>query len=53
MIGLSSREGAVVDAILEACRRAFDNLINLAIVQKMAFVVIAYFISEINPFDHD
>jgi len=53
MIGLSSREGAVVDAILEACRRAFDNLINLAIAQKMAFVVIAYFISEINPFDHD
>lgn len=41
MIGLSSREGAAVDAILGASRRAFDNLINLAIAEHVALVVIA------------
>lgn len=41
MIGLSSREGAAVDAILGASRRAFENLINLAIEEQVAFVVIA------------
>jgi len=39
MIGLSSREGTAVDAILGASRRAFENLINLAIVEQVAFVV--------------
>ncbi|MFN0128309.1 MAG: exonuclease SbcCD subunit D [Verrucomicrobiales bacterium] len=41
MIGLASREGAAVDAILSASRRAFENLINLAIAEQVAFVVIA------------
>jgi exonuclease SbcD len=41
MIGLSSREGAAVDTILGASRRAFTNLINLAIAEQVAFVVIA------------
>lgn len=41
MNGLSSREGAAVDVILGASRRAFDNLINLAIAEQVAFVVIA------------
>jgi len=41
MIGLSSREGTAVDTILGASRRAFTNLINLAIAEQVAFVVIA------------
>jgi DNA repair protein SbcD/Mre11 len=41
MIGLSGREGAVVDSILGASRRACRNLVDLAIAEQVAFVVIA------------
>ncbi len=41
MIGLSSREGVAVDAVLGASRRAFEGLIDLAIAEEVAFVVIA------------
>lgn len=39
--GLSSYESAPVEAIRGACRRAFENLVNLAIEEKAAFVLLA------------
>ena len=39
--GLSRYETAPVDTIRGACRRAFENLIDLAIDQRVAFVLLA------------
>ncbi|HDL00838.1 MAG TPA: DNA repair exonuclease, partial [candidate division Zixibacteria bacterium] len=39
--GLSRYESAPVDSIRGACRRAFENLIDLAIEEKVAFVLLA------------
>lgn len=39
--GLSRYESAPVDAIRDACRRAFRNLVDLAIEEKAAFVLLA------------
>ena len=39
--GLSRYESAPVDAIRGACRRAFENLVDLALEEKVAFVVLA------------
>jgi len=39
--GLDRYEGAPVDEIRSATRRAFDNLINLAIDEEVAFVLLA------------
>lgn len=39
--GLSRYESAPVDAIRDACRRAFENLVELAIEKKAAFVLLA------------
>ena len=39
--GLEQYEGAPVDEIRSATRRAFDNLIELAIDEKVAFVLLA------------
>lgn len=39
--GLERYEGAPVDEIRSATRRAFDNLIELAIDQEIAFVLLA------------
>ena len=39
--GLESYEGAPVDEIRSATRRAFDNLIELAIDEEVAFVLLA------------
>nr|WP_320192075.1 DNA repair exonuclease [uncultured Desulfobacter sp.] len=39
--GLSRYESAPVDAIRDACRRAFQNLVDLAIEEKVAFVLLA------------
>ena len=37
---LDHYEGAPVEEIRQATRRAFENLINLAIVEKVAFVLL-------------
>ncbi len=39
--GLSRYESAPADSIRDACRRAFENLVNLAIEEKVAFVLLA------------
>ncbi len=39
--GLASYESAPVEAIRDACRRAFENLVDLAIEEKVAFVLLA------------
>ena len=39
--GLSRYESAPVDAVRGACRKAFENLVDLAIAEKVAFVVLA------------
>ena len=39
--GLSRYESAPVDTIRDACRRAFKNLVDLAIEEKVAFVLLA------------
>jgi exonuclease SbcD len=39
--GLSRYESAPVDSIRNACRRAFKNLIDLAIEEKVAFILLA------------
>jgi DNA repair protein SbcD/Mre11 len=39
--GLSKYESAPVESLRNACRRAFENLINLAIEEKVAFVLLA------------
>lgn len=39
--GLSRYESAPVDTIRDACRRAFKNLVELAIEEKVAFVLLA------------
>jgi DNA repair protein SbcD/Mre11 len=39
--GLSRYESAPVDSIRDACRRAFKNLVDLAIEEKVAFVLLA------------
>lgn len=39
--GLSKYESAPVEAILGACRRAFKKLVDLAIKEKVAFVLLA------------
>lgn len=39
--GLSKYESAPVEAIRSACRRAFENLVDLAIKEKVAFVLLA------------
>ena len=39
--GLSRYESAPVDSIRDACRRAFENLVDLAIEEKVAFVLLA------------
>lgn len=39
--GLSRYESAPVDAIRDACRKAFNNLVDLAIEEKVAFVLLA------------
>ncbi len=39
--GLSRYESAPVNAIRDACRRAFKNLVDLAIEKKVAFVLLA------------
>ena len=38
---LDHYEGAPVEEIRQATRRAFENLINLAIAEKVAFVLLA------------
>lgn len=39
--GLSRYESAPVDSIRDACRRAFENLVSLAIEEEVAFVLLA------------
>lgn len=39
--GLSRYESAPVESIRDACRRAFKNLIDFAIEEKVAFVILA------------
>jgi DNA repair protein SbcD/Mre11 len=39
--GLSRYESAPADSIRGACRRAFENLVDLAIEEKVAFVLLA------------
>ncbi len=39
--GLASYESAPVESIRDACRRAFENLVDLAIEEKVAFVLLA------------
>jgi DNA repair protein SbcD/Mre11 len=39
--GLSRYESAPVEAMRDSCRRAFENLIDLAIEEKVAFVLLA------------
>lgn len=39
--GLELHEGAPVEVLRGATRRAFENLVNLAIEEKVDFVVIA------------
>ncbi len=39
--GLSRYESAPTESIRDACRRAFENLIDLAIEEKVAFVLLA------------
>jgi DNA repair exonuclease SbcCD nuclease subunit len=39
--GLSRYESAPAEAIRDACRRAFENLVDLAIEEKVAFVLLA------------
>lgn len=39
--GLSRYESAPADSIRDACRRAFENLVDLAIEEKVAFVLLA------------
>ncbi|KOR28880.1 metallophosphoesterase, partial [Achromatium sp. WMS1] len=39
--GLSRYESAPIDVMQNACRRAFINLVDLAIEEKVAFVLIA------------
>lgn len=39
--GLSRYESAPVETIRSACRRAFENLVDLAIEEKVAFVLLA------------
>ena len=39
--GLSRYESAPVESIRDACRRAFKNLVDLAIEEKVAFVLLA------------
>ena len=39
--GLSRYESAPTEAIHNACRRAFENLVDLAIEEKVAFVMLA------------
>ena len=39
--GLSRYESAPAESIRDACRRAFENLIDLAIEEKVAFVLLA------------
>jgi DNA repair exonuclease SbcCD nuclease subunit len=39
--GLSKYESAPVESIRNACRKAFENLVDLAIEEKVAFVLLA------------
>ena len=39
--GLSRYESAPAESIRGACRRAFENLVDLAIEEKVAFVLLA------------
>lgn len=39
--GLSKYESAPVESIRNACRRAFINLVDLAITEKVSFVLLA------------
>ena len=39
--GLSRYESAPVESIRDACRRAFENLVNLAIEEEVSFVLLA------------
>ena len=39
--GLSRYESAPADAVRGACRKAFENLVDLAIAEKVAFVLLA------------
>ncbi len=39
--GLSRYESAPVEAIRNGCRKAFENLVDLAIAEKVAFVLLA------------
>jgi DNA repair exonuclease SbcCD nuclease subunit len=39
--GLSRYESAPAESIRDACRRAFENLVNLAIEEKVSFVLLA------------
>jgi len=39
--GLSRYDSAPAEAIRDACRRAFENLVDLAIEEKVAFVLLA------------
>jgi len=39
--GLSRYESAPTESIRDACRRAFENLINLAIEEKVKFILLA------------
>jgi exonuclease SbcD len=41
LIGLSQYEGAPVKALLGATRRALENMVDLAISEAVAFVIIA------------
>ena len=41
LIGLGRYEGAPVEQIRNATRRAFENLVHLAITEQVKFVVIA------------
>jgi len=39
--GLSKYESAPAESLRNACRKAFENLVDLAIEEKVAFVLLA------------
>lgn len=41
MLGLAAYDGAPVDELRGATRRALDNLVDLALEERVAFVLIA------------
>jgi len=53
LVGLEGYRDAPVDQIRNAARRAFDNLVDLAINKKAAFVLLAGDIFDVDWKDHN